>query len=146
MIVVPAPRSLPLVVVAYGAVPPGPNHGVGILLRLEPRGYAWVDAGYNVFDGVHGAKDYLDMQERPPNQDKTVLALHRSGNRLDGERGMFQLERYRCGPTGPARVERLAVVVAHGVVYVVGLDTSAANARRDARVFSSLVSTWRFHP
>ena len=130
--------------VAYGAPLPGPNTGVGILLRAEPHSYAWVDGGYNVVDGVASARDYLDMLRRHADRGETILASQRSRIRLDGRNGTLQVTRYRCAPDGPVRVERQAVVIFRDEVYTVGLDTSAGNDARDSRVFLSLVSSWRF--
>jgi hypothetical protein len=136
--------TVPHGLVAYGAPLPGPNTGVGILLRAEPDGYAWVDGSHNVYDGVANARDYLDMLQRYPDSREKILASRRGRIRLGGRDGTLQVTRYRCAPNGPVRVERQAVVVFRDKVYAVGLDTSADNDARDARVFSSLVSSWRF--
>jgi len=136
--------------VAYGSVPPAPDHGVGMRLEGRPGGYAWVDGSYNVYDDVRSARDYLDMENRPVRigdaPPETVLALHRRPLRLAGRAGMLQVKRYRCGRDGTGRVEHLAVVIRDGVVYTVGLDTTQAADAHDAPVFEALVAGWHFLP
>lgn len=140
--------ALPPGRVAYGSVPPAPDHGVGMRLEGHPGDYAWVDGSYNVYDGVLSARDYLDMENRPVRigdaPQEAVLALHRRPLRLAGRAGMLQVKRYRCGRDGPARVEHLAVVIRDDVVYTIGLDTTQAADARDAHVFEALVAGWRF--
>ena len=136
--------AVPHGLVAYGAPLPGPNTGVGILLRAEPRAYAWVNGDDNVYDGVASARDYLDMLQRAADRGETNLSSRRSRIRLGGRNGTLQVTRYWCAKDGPVRVERQAVVIFRDEMYTVGLDTSADNDARDSRVFSSLVASWRF--
>jgi hypothetical protein len=140
--------AIPAGRVAYGSAPPAPNHGVGMVLDGPSRGYVWVDGGYNVYDGVASARDYLDMLERPVRAGdaapETVLDLHRRALRLGGHAGVLQVKRYRCGHDGPVHVEHKAVAIRDGVVYTVGLETTQTADARDVRVFESVVASWRF--
>jgi hypothetical protein len=140
-------------ITAYKTAPPAPAHGFGIDLDSDFDSRIWVDGSYDV----------ADYPPLPPFKKKSIL---------DGLQGRYNLVgrpkveswplsslkasklqfHYRDPKTGLERVyecvsaKRSGGPGETGIVYDIGLDTTAARYAEDQKIFKMIIESFEIDP
>ena len=136
---------LPAGITGYTAADPAPDHGFGILLRAEPRGYLYVDGTYNALDEPN-VQSVADTHARwLTDSAKKVLSVSRSDAKLGYLRAVRIVSRYTCGKRNGTFIqdETVALSKDHGIVYAVALLTTEEHYAADRKLLRQLLDSWR---
>jgi len=135
---------LPVGLVGYGAPPPAPNHGFGIVLSWTPRAYLYVDGSYEVADD-----DTLDKQETLQREftrkdAHRVLSTQSTKAQLGPLPALRLIARYECKGLRGLYITDEVVALSDdlSVVYKVSLLTTVKRYRKDKAVFEEIVRSF----
>ena len=141
--VVRVPKGL----IGYRASPSTPDHGLGIVIRSEPRAYLYVDGSYNAAEQPNlqslGARHAKWLKSAGH-----VLSVQQSMMRLGSLRALRRVSRYTCSERGGVFVqdEVIALSADREIVYTVALLTTDRHYVADRRRLEQLIRSWHSSP
>ncbi|MGH9761205.1 MAG: hypothetical protein ACREDR_12260, partial [Blastocatellia bacterium] len=133
---------LPRGVTAYGADPPAPAHGVGIILSWEPRSYLYIDGSYNSLSLANNfpvaEMDEGFVRDEAP----AIQSVKRRRTRLGPYAAVRLTVRHTCGSGGHFVTEEIAML-RQKKVFTISITTPAGRYRRDLAVFNQIARSFR---
>ena len=146
---------LPEGYLAHGNHSPSPNHGflVGLpdtgkadAVSIDDKRLIWVNAEYNSFD-LSSLKEAAAWRTKSSGVGKTGFrVLRREDTKLNGMAAKLIRYQYQ-GPSGMV-IEEEVIALRAGILYEIGLRTSAGDYKQDDDQFVRVIGNfrwWRIH-
>jgi hypothetical protein len=146
---------LPKGYLAHGNHSPSPNHGflIGLpdtgitdVVSVDDKRFIWVNAEYNSFDlsSLEEAADWLTKMSGEGKKEFKVL--RHEGTKLNGLAA--KLIRYQYEGSSGTVIEEAIIALRAGILYEIGLRTSAGDYKQDDDQFLKVIGNfrwWRIH-
>ncbi len=137
--------DLPAGVLAHGAAPPAPDHGVGMVLSWEPRAYLNVDGTYDAIEWKTARAAARQVLAWKREESTAVLSHTQSPARLGALRAVRLVVRHRCAKLPGVYVDDdvVAIDAKQNIVYQVSLTTTEPRYARDKALMDAMLASWR---
>jgi hypothetical protein len=146
---------LPKRYLAHGNHSPNPNHGflIGLpdtgmtdVVSIDDKRFIWVNAEYNSLD-LSSLKEAAEWRTKISGEGKKEFkVLRREDTKLNGLAA--KLIRYQYEGSSGTVIEKEVIALRAGILYEIGLKTSASDYKQDDDQFLKVIENfrwWRIH-
>jgi hypothetical protein len=120
-----------------------PQHGFGILLSRQPKGYIWTDGSYNSLEWEtfeQAANQHIEWIQEDADK---ILSIEKLQITLGGVPALRLIVRYAC-PDAVMVDDYFLTINERQIVYTIGLSAGETKYDEYKKILEYIVDTWQF--
>ena len=121
---------------------PMPQHGVGILLSMNPIGYLFVDGSYNSVEWKSSEKAAEEHIEFTKNESEGIISVQKNNLLFNNIEATRILVKYKC-PNADMYRDMFIFIDNRGIVYKVVLRSVEKKYNDYKKIMDQVIDSWK---